>query len=810
MKAPCSTILIVDDDPFARRVVREILAREGHELIEVGSGEEALDRIALCDIDLVLLDVMMPGIDGIEVCRRIRVDLEQHVLPIILMSALVDARSRADGKAAGAVDFLTKPIQSEELVARVDNLLLLSAYYEAHQCHRVNAESEARRWKLISRVASDVAGCLDPETVTNAIARILHNSLPIEVTAYFEVSDSRLDLISMSTTKPHELAAVTWQRADAATRVLGGWSRGDREPCPYAPLMAQLDLEDVFAIPVLHEGELCGTFCFGWTSHLVQDDLYLLDELQPHLTNAIANVRSHTRIISEFMREAREREAAETALRLSEERHRMLFDASPLPIWVFDPTTFEILAVNDAFARTLGYSRDELLRMRTVDLKARTGSPAPLANPKRSKNSLHYACKDGRVVELDFTSHVTMVDGNLVVLGLGLDVTNARRMEDQLRQAQKMEAIGRLAGGVAHDFNNILAAILTAAELAIGDLGTGHPSVAEDLRDIVSSAHRAASLTRQLLAFSRQQRREIKTLALNKVVTEVERMLARIVGEDIMLSASLAPELWPIDADPSHIDQVLMNLVINARDAMPHGGRLTIHTENVVVESAHASSLGVSPGRFVVLEVRDTGCGMDAATQARMFDPFFTTKEPGKGTGLGLSTVFGIIKQSDGAIVADSAVGRGTTFRVYFPCAEHAVVATTSRLPAIRPETGSGTILVVEDDPSLRAVLRRQLTSWGYRLMEAGDASTALALLRERTAPIDLLLTDLVMPGIDGRTLATRVLEDRPETKVLFMSGYAQHAAVKDNSLPIADHFIEKPFTGQALSSAIRRALGQP
>jgi nitrogen-specific signal transduction histidine kinase/CheY-like chemotaxis protein len=384
----------------------------------------------------------------------------------------------------------------------------------------------------------------------------------------------------------------------------------------------------------------------------------------------------------------------------------------------------------------------------------------------------------------------------------------SRRMEEQLRQAQKMDAIGQLAGGVAHDFNNILGAILGCAELALLDLGDHIAS--HDVREIEAAARRAAGLTRQLLAFSRQQPREISVVSLNDVVTNVETMLSRILGEDIHMSILLAPQLGSIHADSGQIEQVIMNLVVNARDAMPRGGELKVETSNAVLDPPQAARLGIAAGEYVALAVSDSGIGMSPEVQARVFEPFFTTKPVGKGTGLGLSMVFGIIKQNRGAISITSEVSKGSTFRVYLPRLPHETRGANHAKGKIVPAWRPRCILLVEDDDRLRSVISRQLTSWGYTLLEARNGEAALELLQQRREPIELLLTDLVMPGIDGRSLAGKILAERPATKVLFMSGHTEHAALKPGTIGPKDQFISKPFTSDSLSATIRRVLDPP
>ncbi|MEO8846553.1 MAG: ATP-binding protein [Kofleriaceae bacterium] len=497
-------------------------------------------------------------------------------------------------------------------------------------------------------------------------------------------------------------------------------------------------------------------------------------------------------------------------LRQSDERHRSLFDGNPLPIWVLDAETLCFVEVNDAMIQTYGYSRDEFLGMTLADIKqlddvsgiAHSVGNAAMGAP-RHVGLLKHRRKDGKLLEMDITVHMITFEGRRRVLGIGLDMTQTRKVEDELRQSQKMEAIGQLAGGIAHDFNNVLAVILANAEFGIEELGENHV-VSRDLHEVMNAANRAAGLTRQLLTFSRKQRRLTKPLALNAIVTGIEAMLSRIVGEDIAMSAMITPDLGTIDADPSEVEQVLMNLVVNARDAMQSGGRLLLETMNTVVDDDHAERIGVMPGRYVVLSVTDTGCGMSEAIRSRIFEPFFTTKDVGKGTGLGLSTVFGIVKQCNGGIAVRSKPGDGTTFKIYWPRIDAiALNVTNTRFVPIR---GSGTVLVVEDDKQVRQILRRYLTSWGYTSLEAPDGAAALELLRQ-IGSVDLLLTDLVMPGIDGRALSRCVLLEKPDTKVVFMSGYTEHPTLKNAALGPDDYFVQKPFSAQALSETLHRVF---
>jgi PAS domain S-box-containing protein len=396
---------------------------------------------------------------------------------------------------------------------------------------------------------------------------------------------------------------------------------------------------------------------------------------------------------------------------------------------------------------------------------------------------------------------------------LSIDTTERRRaaearesLEEQLRQSQRMDAVGRLAGGVAHDFNNILSIILGYGEFLLQDLAAGDPRRG-DMLEIQSAAERAAQLTSQLLLFSRQQILELKVLDLNAVVGGLEKMLRRLLGEDLELLVVLSPGLGRIRADQGNIEQVIMNLVVNARDAMPSGGRLTLETADVFLDEVFVRAhLDTEPGPYVMLAVTDTGVGMDKATRLRVFDPFFTTKERGKGTGLGLSTVFGIVRQLGGGIFVYSEPGHGTTFKVYLPRSEDQVDSPRSPSPAVNVH-GTETILLVEDDEAVRAVARRALERTGYRVIVAQDTADALRLPEHTHEPVHLLLTDVVMPSMSGVELATRLLAHWPHLKVVYMSGYTDGSIVSHGVSQRGASFLQKPFTSEQLGLKLRSVL---
>jgi PAS domain S-box-containing protein len=433
--------------------------------------------------------------------------------------------------------------------------------------------------------------------------------------------------------------------------------------------------------------------------------------------------------------------------------------------------------------------------------------------------------KDGARMHVSVsTAPVTNRAGRIVGAAMThRDITELKRVEsppqrvddtlcetaEQYRQAQKMEAVGRLAGGVAHDFNNLLTVILGYGDILLGSLQADDP--ARDLiAEIRKAGERAASLTRRLLAFSRKQVLELKVLDLNALVTDLERMLHRLIGEDISLTTVLDPALGQVKADPGQLEQVIFNLVANARDAMPQGGQLILTTRNQELDEAYAQAhVGVLPGPYALLSVSDTGCGMDEATQAHLFEPFFTTKGVGEGTGLGLATVYGIVKQSGGHIEVYSEVGRGTTFNVYLPPVEAPAVLAKSPADAILFPPGHETLLVVEDEDAVRAITRHALEKCGYVVLEAGGGREALQICHDRHEPIDLLVTDVVMPHMSGRQLAEQLSKLHPEMKVLYLSGYTGDAVVQHGILEAEDPFLQKPFSATTVAHRVRQVLDQ-
>ncbi|HEY6561343.1 MAG TPA: response regulator [Polyangiaceae bacterium] len=507
----------------------------------------------------------------------------------------------------------------------------------------------------------------------------------------------------------------------------------------------------------------------------------------------------------------------EQALRDSEARYRALFTNSPLPMWVYDRDTLAFVSVNTAAVAHYGYSQEEFLSMRIPDLWPPEDVPKQLPElelpPPITFKSVRHRRKDGSIILVEIKRHDMYFDGRRERVVVANDVTERERAqealrasESRLRQAQKMEAVGRLAGGVAHDFNNLLSVILSCGEFVLSDLPAGD-ELRADVEEILRAGQRAAGLTRQLLLFSRQRVLEPKVLDLNELLLSMEKMLARIVGEDVELRTVMGAAAGKVRVDPGSIEQVLMNLVVNSRDAMPTGGQITIETRDITLDEAFASEhAGVNAGPHVMLAVSDTGIGMDRATQLRIFEPFYTTKPAGKGTGLGLSTVFGIVQQSGGTVWVYSEPGQGATFKVYLPQVAAAVDVIRASV-APRTLRGSETILLVEDEDQIRMVVRAILSRSGYEVLEARNGPDALALDAGHSGIIDLLLTDVVMPQMSGPEVAERLRAARPSMKVLCMSGYTDDSVFRHAVLDRHFAYIQKPITPDSLTQKVREVL---
>ena len=504
----------------------------------------------------------------------------------------------------------------------------------------------------------------------------------------------------------------------------------------------------------------------------------------------------------------------EQALRRSEARYRSLVQSSVYGIYR-SSLEGRFLDVNPALITMLGYrSAEEVLALDPErDVFAHAEEHTHLIEEFRRTGRLDgievgWKRNDGGAITVRISGRaVSSADEPADVLeAIAEDVTDRRLLEDQFRQAQKMEAVGRLAGGVAHDFNNLLMVISGYAEVMLAGMEPDH-ALRDKALAIQQASDRATTLTRQLLAFSRKQLLELKVVDVNAIVSDMERLLRPLIGENVEFITSLTPEAAHTRADSGQLEQVLMNLVVNAKDAMPSGGTLTLQTEKIVVDESHRRGpTFIRPGHYILLSVSDTGMGMDKETQSRIFEPFFTTKEKGKGTGLGLSTVYGIVKQSGGYVMVQSEEKRGTTFHIYLPRVEgvpekHVAPVTHTTLG------GNETVLLVEDEESVRQLVRETLASKGYLVMEAENGECGVAVAAQHDGKIDLVITDVIMPGMGGRELVKHLAQTRPETKVLYLSGYTEDAIVSEGTID-SGAFLQKPFTLQNLSRKVREVLG--
>jgi len=661
-----SRILIVDDEQHNRNLLEVMLRPEGFLLTSAASGEEAIALIAQQPPDLILLDIMMPGMDGYEVASRIKGALATKNIPIIMVTALDDRAARMLGLSAGAEDFLSKPVDRAELCVRVRNLLRLKAYGDYHDQY--------------SQMLED------------------------------EVGSRTADLVVRTNT------------------------------------------------------------------------------LEEHAT----------------------------ALRRSEERTNYALGAAGMGVWELDVATRR-LTWSETMAPLFGLTPEQ----------APTTAEAFLAlihpdDRRLVEDSLATTMRDGTDYEVEFRAlwpdgsarwnagQARMVrdsDGTpMRLLGIGTDISERKSLEAQFRQAQKMEAVGLLAGGVAHDFNNLLTAILGYSTFVIDTFGPQDRRRA-DMEEVLKAGQRAAVLTRQLLAFSRKQVLQPTSVDLNALVMGIRQMLARLIGETVDLVPILAPDLGTVRADAGQLEQVLMNLVLNARDAMPSGGRLAVETANVELDASFMQDVTIHPGSYVLLAVSDNGIGMNEATKQRLFEPFFTTKEHGKGTGLGLATVYGIVKQTGGYIWVFSEPGKGATFKIYLPRVSGDgkvpdAVVVEEEMPA-----GTETVLLVEDEEAVRLLTRRILERAGYRVFDAANAEQAEALFERHGSVFNLLVTDVIMPGASGPRLFERLARQRPDLKVLYVSGYTGDTIVHQGELAPGVEFLRKPFTADALNRRVREVL---
>ncbi len=752
-------ILLVEDNPDDERMIREMLAgaenREYH--------LECVDRVGRIaaslvqrDVAAVLLDLSLPDSEGLETIRWVQDIVKGR--PILALSGTDNEELAVQAVKRGAQDCLVKGVLTPKMLARC-----LDCAIERNRLHEESS--------LLTRI------------VESSNDAIIGKTLEGKIVSWNEGAE-----------RMYGYSAAEAIGNSISLLVPGGF--GKDLDLIFEKLRRGERIEHHETVRVHKDGK----------SVFVSLSIFPIFDTTGKAVGAATIARDITKD-----------KRAEEALRRSEERFKLIEENIDEVFWISDPDISEITYISPAYERVWGRTRKSLLE-----------------NPKSFIEGIHPDDRERVLSDLelqkvgrpfDHEYRVIHTDGSTRwiwdrgfpirddagrlthYVGVAQDITERRRLEGQFRQAQKMEAVGRLAGGVAHDFNNLLTIINGYSEFALEHL---HPSdpLRSSIEEITKAGGRAASLTRQLLAFSRQQVLAPRVLDLNALVADVERMLRRLIGEDIDLVMLPGAELGRVKADPGQIEQILVNLAVNARDAMPDGGKLVIETANVEFDEAYARSRPVvTPGRYVMLAMSDTGTGMDAAIQAHIFEPFFTTKEKGKGTGLGLSTVYGIVKQSGGFIWVYSEPGLGSTFKIYLPSVEDAAESVARSEAREFPFGGSETILLVEDEEAVRALASRILQGRGYRVLECARPEDALHIAEHHQEPIDLLLTDVVLPKMSGRKIAEHLTALRPNMKVLYMSGYTDDAVVRNGVLESNTAFLQKPFTPSGLARKVREVL---
>jgi two-component system cell cycle sensor histidine kinase/response regulator CckA len=763
-------ILIVEDERVVARDIESRLTRMGYAVAGVTRfGEEAIRLAEERRPDLVLMDIRLKGaMDGVAAAQEIR---SRFQLPVVYLTAYADDDTLGRARVTEPFGYILKPFQERELQTAIE-----MALYK-HRAERELQESRHRYAVTLNSIgdaviATDRQGCV---TFLNPVAEEL----------------------------------TGWRLAEAAGRPLAQVFRITNEE-------TRGPVEDPVA-RVLRQGAVVGL-----ANHTV---LIRRDGKEVPIDDCGAPIRDDGGTVTGAVlvfHDITERRKAEEERARSQRRYETLVNSVDGIVWEADARTFAFTFVSRQAERLLGYPTERWLTEPTfwrdhIHLADREHVVASWHTATQEKRAYHLRYRmraaQGNEVWLEDRVNVVIENGVVVALrGVMVDITQEIRLEEQLRQALKMEAMGKLAGGVAHDFNNLITAIISYTDLLLLNLLPGHP-LRSDLEEIKQAGWRAAALAHQLLAFGRKQVLQPVLLHLNDVVAGAARMLRRLIGEDVELVTELASELQPVKADRGQLEQVIVNLAVNARDAMPQGGRLTIATADVVLgEAALAAHPDVPPGAYVQLRVSDTGSGMDAQTKAQLFEPFFTTKEEGKGTGLGLAMVHGIIKQSGGHIAVKSSLGQGTTFLIWLPPARReqapqpaAVALSTTDLPQ-----GKETVLLVEDEDAIRSLVHRILQESGYTVLDARHPGEALAVSRQHVGPIHLLLTDVVMPEMAGPELARRLAEERPETRMLFMTGYADRAMAELKVLDRKVRVLGKPFDPLTLTQRVRDALGDP
>jgi two-component system cell cycle sensor histidine kinase/response regulator CckA len=779
------TVLLVDDDPMQLKLGCLRLTDAGFAVKAASGPAEGLRIVCDGGIDAIVSDVLMDELDGFAFCQRVRSQPALEAIPVLLVSAHFsgEADRQLAASAGASALVLRTPTFAAELAALrsvlggegppapfpSDTALLFERHVRnsSRQISRLigEARSARERYRALFESSPEPIAVLSTEGLLLEVNRGMQDlmQLPAEAMVGQHISE-----FAAPGTAEENVAAYRKMMEKGS-----GWTQ---------------------AVPLRRQDG--ATLLVEFMTTLIEDE--------------------GERVVLAIGHDVTEKVHAAKALDAAEHKYRSMIERMPDVVWTASAdgrTTF----VTPNIERVIGYTPAEIyaggpafwvegVHPEHADI-TRDAFTDFMTKGKLFDIEYRFRHKDGRWLWLRNHGTATYEQGGVVHAdGTLSDVTQRRQLEDSLRQAQKMEAIGQLTGGIAHDFNNMLAAVIANTHFLVQELAVGDPR-RTDAEEIRTSAERAAALTRQLLAFSRRQVLQPAILDLNGAMSGLEKMLRRLIGEDIDLQICPTAGLGAVSADAGQIEQVIMNLVVNARDAMPSGGRLTIETANVTLDERHSTAVDpVVAGEYVMLAVSDNGCGMTPETKKRLFEPFFTTKEVGKGTGLGLSTCYGIVRQSGGHIWADSELGRGTVFKIYLPRvdAQPAEALAAAESPSLN---GKETVLVVEDDDRVRTAVIRMLAARGYRVLPACDGWEAVGVARTHDGPIHLIVSDVVMPGCNGPEMVQTVQMLSPTTRALFMSGYTDHAVLRHEALRSGLNFIQKPFAPDMLARKVRDVL---
>ncbi len=769
---PPAIILIVDDIAANRETLRELLDLPDYRVVEATDGPTALRMAVEIPPDLVLLDVMMPGMDGYEVCRRLRSDARLAAVPVIMITALDDQASRLAGIEAGADDFITKPFNSVELRARVRTITRLNRYRRLLETQAALGESEARFLQMAGRSA--------------------------DVFWFATINPMRFTFVSAAVDKIWGWPAARFYEE---ARLWGGGIHPEDQPrvqAAYEEVCAGRSAQFAEEFRVVRPN---GTVC------------WVINRGTP-VRDAGGQIVSMGGVAGDIT----ERKQAEIDLRESAERYRLLFESNPVPMWLSDPETLRFLAVNGSAVRHYGYTREEFLAMTIKDIHPPEDIPALLkflkvapAESTRSRASRHQR-KDGAIMQVEVISSPLQFDGREARLVLASDVTEKKLLEEKFLHAQRLESIGMLSAGIAHDLNNVLAPILFISPLLRASLSA--PRDLKILDTLDQCAGRGAGLVKQILGFAHCTTGEFRPTQVKHLARDIISVIEATFPKSIQIQNSIPPDLWAVPGNSTQIHQVLLNLCVNARDAMPSGGTLRITAANRRLDVTEAAAIpGARPGAWLVIEVADTGTGIAPDVLERIWTPFFTTKGIGKGTGLGLSTVRGIVLTHQGFIELQTEVGRGSTFRVYLPAAEGEAVGPDGAAPIAMPFGHGELILVADDEKAIRETISLILENHGYRVVNCADGLEALTSFSTHSRDFSLIITDVDMPRLDGVALVHAARQIRSDIPVIALSGFTDNDTGGSDVLEIrklASALLTKPCKPEELLGAAHQVLYPP